>query len=193
MLVAIPVSSALNVLENGIKIFLAVCLLAAVMPNATKRSRHLLLFSVIAIIVAGFGADRGYLPVAPGFVAAFIALVGLLASGAAMRFAIAAKHVNYETIYAALGTYLLAGIFFGQLYFSIDNIWPGSMTGPDPFTQANSVYFSFVTIASLGYGDFLPRSEVARGVAIFEVVGGQLFLAVLVARLVGLFRAKLAD
>ena len=49
------------------------------------------------------------------------------------------------------------------------------------------MYFSFVTLATLGYGDIVPRTDVARGLAIVEGVGGQLFLAVLVARLVSLY------
>ena len=49
------------------------------------------------------------------------------------------------------------------------------------------MYFSFVTLATLGYGDIVPRTEVAQGLAIVEGVGGQLFLAVLIARLVSLY------
>jgi hypothetical protein len=59
--------------------------------------------------------------------------------------------------------------------------------GPDPITELSRVYYSFVTLATLGYGDFLPRTDIARGVATFEVIGGQLFLAVMVARLIGAF------
>jgi hypothetical protein len=51
----------------------------------------------------------------------------------------------------------------------------------------SAFYFSFVTLATLGYGDIVPRTDVARGLAIVEGVGGQLFLAVLVARLVSLY------
>jgi voltage-gated potassium channel Kch len=51
----------------------------------------------------------------------------------------------------------------------------------------SALYFSFVTLATLGYGDIVPRSDVARGLAILEGVGGQLFLAVMVARLVSLY------
>jgi hypothetical protein len=54
-------------------------------------------------------------------------------------------------------------------------------------------YFSFVTIATLGYGDIVPRSDVSRGLAIFEGVGGQLFLAVMVARLVSLYTRRTED
>ena len=51
----------------------------------------------------------------------------------------------------------------------------------------SAIYFSFVTLATLGYGDIVPRTDVARGLAIVEGVGGQLFLAVMVARLVSLY------
>ena len=97
------------------------------------------------------------------------------------------RTVNSETIYAALSTYLLAGIFFGILYSAIEFTWPGSFTGPDPLTDDNAIYYSFVTLATLGYGDFLPTSPLARGVATFEVIAGQLYLAVMVARLIGAF------
>jgi hypothetical protein len=86
-----------------------------------------------------------------------------------------------------LSTYLLAGIFFGQIYSSLNDIHAESVVGPDPLSDTSAIYYSFVTLATLGYGDFLPRTDVARGVATFEVIGGQLFLAVLVARLIGAF------
>ena len=95
--------------------------------------------------------------------------------------------MDSETIYAALGTYLLAGVFFGQIYWSLESAWPGSIVGPDEFSDVRAVYYSFITLATLGYADIVPRPDLARGIATFEVIGGQLFLAVLVARLIGLF------
>jgi len=53
-----------------------------------------------------------------------------------------------------------------------------------------SVYFSFVTLATLGYGDIVPLTPTARGLAVSEAIVGQLYLAVLVARLVGSRRAN---
>jgi len=52
------------------------------------------------------------------------------------------------------------------------------------------MYFSFVTLATLGYGDIVPRSDVARSLAIIEAVAGQLYLAAMVARLVSLYVAS---
>ena len=96
--------------------------------------------------------------------------------------------VDSEHIYAALSVYLLGGIFFGVLYHAVGQGWPGSFSvlgKTGDFELFDAIYFSFVTLATLGYGDLLPVSEVARGLAVVEAVSGQLFLAVLIARLVG--------
>ena len=54
-------------------------------------------------------------------------------------------------------------------------------------------YYSFVTMTTLGYGDIVPVSSAARGLATLQAVVGQLYLAVLVARLVGLYVAESAS
>jgi voltage-gated potassium channel Kch len=54
-------------------------------------------------------------------------------------------------------------------------------------TLSTAVYFSFVTLATVGYGDVVPARELSRGVAMFEALVGQLFLAVLIARLVSVY------
>ena len=187
MMVATPVLNRLGFPPLAIKLLIAACLLLAVLPNATKRSRTALLGTLLLLIVVRFAAERDDVPINFGPVLALYALIGLLAAAGSLRFVVRAPVVNSETIYAALSTYLLAGVFFGVLYSAIEYIWPGSFSGPDEFTEASAVYYSFVTLATLGYGDFLPRTEFARGVATFEVIGGQLYLAVMVARLIGAF------
>ena len=86
-----------------------------------------------------------------------------------------------------LAVNLLAGIFFGLFYWILEQSWPGTFTFVGEFSRMSAFYFSFVTLATLGYGDIVPRTDVARGLAIVEGVGGQLFLAVMVARLVSLY------
>jgi hypothetical protein len=98
-----------------------------------------------------------------------------------------------EQIYAALSAYLLAGLFFGVLYWVMEQVAPGSLSGAGTSSDGevrltSTIYFSFVTQASLGYGDILPLSDPARGLAVLQVVGGQLYLAVMVARLVSAWR-----
>ncbi|MCL6730022.1 potassium channel family protein [Sphingomonas hankyongi] len=186
-LLVMPAASTIGLPVFLIKFLLGLCLFAAVMPNATKATRHALFIGVALLVAARFAADYGYLPVNSGVLLVLVGLTGLAAAGATLRFVVSSRAVDRETLYAALSTYLLAGIFFGQIYWSLEGFWPGSLVGPDPTTETTAVYYSFVTLATLGYGDFLPRTDIARGVATFEVIGGQLYLAVMVARLIGLF------
>jgi len=187
MLVAIPIAATIGLPQIVMKLLLGACLLAAVVPNGTKRTRNLLIAGILVLVIARYATERGYLPLNSGWLPGLYGLIGLMAAGGALRFAVSAEQVDSETVYSALSTYLLAGLFFGQIYWSIEQAWPGSLTGPDPVSDASAVYYSFVTLATLGYGDYLPRTDLARGIATFEVIGGQLFLAVMVARLIGAF------
>jgi hypothetical protein len=187
MLVAPPVAATFGLPQFAIKLLFAACLLLAVLPNATRRTRLFLTAAILVLIAVRLVSERDDVPIEFGPVLALYGLTGLLAAGATLRFAVTSPKVDGETIHAALSAYLLAGLFFGVLYSSVENIWPGSFSGPDKFTDSAATYYSFVTLATLGYGDFLPRSELARGIATLEVIGGQLYLAVMVARLIGGF------
>jgi voltage-gated potassium channel len=189
-LIAMSIVTALDLPALLIRIVVGACLLAAVMPNATRRTRQLLLTAILLLILAQFVPDRLAPPHMPLVVRALIAITGLVAAAGALRFAVTAGTVSSETVYAALSTYLLAGTFFGQIYWLVESAHPKSVVGPDPFSEFNAVYYSFITLATLGYGDFVPRTAITRGIATFEVIGGQLFLAVLVARLIGVFGPK---
>src|SRR5215813_11347576 len=93
--------------------------------------------------------------------------------------------VDAEHLFAALSSYLLAGIYFGLLYWALEQLRPGTFVAATAFSKTGGIYFSFVTLATLGYGDIVPKTDVARGLAILEAVGGQLYIAVTIARLVG--------
>lgn len=186
-LVLIPLAGVLGFGQTLIRLLCGLALVAAVMTNQTKRNRYFLLFGVILVVVVRIASERDDVPISAGSTLGLVGAIGLVATATGLRTVIQSKRVDREIIYAALSTYLLAGFFFGQVHLSIESYWPGSYSGPSEFTEVSALYFSFVTLASLGYGDFLPQSDLARGVTVFEVVGGQLFLAVMVARLIGLF------
>jgi voltage-gated potassium channel Kch len=76
------------------------------------------------------------------------------------------------------------------LYWVLEQLTSGTFTTSGNFSRTSAIYFSFVTLATLGYGDIVPRTDVARSLAVVEAVGGQLFLVVLVARLVSLHSTK---
>jgi hypothetical protein len=114
-------------------------------------------------------------------------LAALVVIAVAVRHAFQAGAIDSERIFAALDAYLLAGFGFAICYWLLQHHAPGSLGGAlGGFELGGAVYFSFVTLATLGYGDVVPVSAPARGLAIVEAVGGQLYVAVLVARLVSL-------
>ena len=114
-------------------------------------------------------------------------VVALAAAGSALRYSLQGEVVGSEQVYAALSAYVMAGLYLGVAYWAIAVLAPGSLTVPAHDAGAiphldTMIYFSFVTLASLGYGDVLPVHPAVRGLAVIEVICGQLYLAVLVAR-----------
>jgi hypothetical protein len=187
-----PLRSALETHANLLELFLAINLLAAVAPTGDRRARLLFLTIVAAVLTLRGGAawfDNTWLSTAS---LAMWTAIALVAAANALRFALGAAMVDREHLYAALSAYLLAGLFFGVFYLVLEQTWPGSLgtageSAPGRFPLTLAIYFSFVTLATLGYGDIVPRSEVTRGLAIMEAVVGQLYLAVMIARLVSLY------
>jgi hypothetical protein len=193
VLVGVPILSALRFSGVLIEWLLATSLLAAIMPVGGVRSRPYLLFGMLAVWLARPLTVWLEHPLFSAVTLGIWTVIGLLATAAALRFAMRATVVDAEHLYAALSAYLLAGVFFGLLYFVVEQLSPGTFTSPTHFSQTSAIYFSFVTLATLGYGDIAPRGDIARGIAIIEGVGGQLFLAVLVARLVSLYTKPAGD
>jgi uncharacterized membrane protein YvlD (DUF360 family) len=186
-LVAAPLFAAFGFTGALIELFLAANLLAAVLPVDTGKDRRVLLITVTAVWLARPVTAWFDHPALSAMTLGLWTLIGLFAAAGALRFAMGAELVDAEHLYAALSAYLLAGIFLGLFYWVLEQIRPGTFAVADDFSRMSAIYFSFVTLATLGYGDIVPRTDVARGLAIVEGVGGQLFLAVMVARLVSLY------
>lgn len=187
MLAVSPLAGESPLAQFGIKLLFGGCLLLAVLPSATARDRIFLIGAVLLLSLVRIISERDDVPIDFGPVLVLYGIAGLAAAVGTFRYMVTAPRVDSETIYAALSTYLLAGLFFGVIYSALEFMWPGSIKGPDPLTITSATYYSFVTQATLGYGDFLPHSTVARGIATVQVIGGQLYLAVMVARLIGAF------
>jgi len=110
--------------------------------------------------------------------------------------------VTMDTLSSALCVYLLMGYLWGSLYGLIYLLTPDGFHLPMGWTPAKEqgiaadvpmnfmTYFSFTTLTTLGYGDVLPISGSARAAVVLEAVLGHFYLAVLVARLVGLHIAE---
>ena len=108
-----------------------------------------------------------------------------------LRHVIRSQEVTSEVIYGALCVYLLLGLIWGMLYFGLETLQPGSFQGiaeASGFSEglgSRCIYYSYVTLTTLGYGDVTPVSAGARSLSTGEALMGQLYLAVLIARLVG--------
>jgi hypothetical protein len=100
--------------------------------------------------------------------------------------------VSFDTIAASLCAYLLMALAWGVLYTLIERVHPGSFiyaSKPDADLTSHhtlTVYFSFVVLSTLGLGDILPVANGVRMLVASEAIMGQIYLAVLVARLVGM-------
>jgi ion channel len=198
LLLTLAAGPTLDVLvprHNVLQLLLALNLLAAIASVAHERDMRIPLVLGVAFIVArvlqaGLGIP-GMLAVSDG-VWLIAVLLTMITS---VRHAFGRGVVDAERIFAALDAYLLAGLLFGVAYWMLDRVWPTSFGGTTPgvLDLPGAIYFSFVTIATLGYGDVIPASEPARGLAVVEGVSGQMYLAVLVARLVSLYARQHDD
>jgi hypothetical protein len=97
-----------------------------------------------------------------------------------------------DRVAGAIAVYLLLGLLWALAYGVISATDPDSFRGVESFSvgkpgaQMDFIYFSFVTLTTLGYGDISPVAPIAKTLAWLEAVFGQLFLAVTIARLVSL-------
>jgi hypothetical protein len=96
------------------------------------------------------------------------------------------ERASAQRIAGAVTIYLLIGLIWARLYQVLELLAPGSFRFPqdEGLSAAGLSYFSFVTLATLGYGDITPVSLVARDLAVLEAVMGQLYMVILISRLV---------
>jgi hypothetical protein len=98
------------------------------------------------------------------------------------------RRVTFETILGAVCIFVLVGLLFAFVYLAID----GLRTAPffrqaGPHGQGDYLYFSFVVLTTLGFGDLAPTRGLPQAVVVIEALIGQVFLVTLVARLVTLW------
>jgi hypothetical protein len=102
-----------------------------------------------------------------------------------LRYALRAGVVDREKIAAAVNVYLFLGLIWRDLFSLVNILIPDSFNS-ELLGQTDFLYYSFVTLSTLGYGDVLPVNGPAKALAYIEAIIGQLYLTILVARLVGL-------
>ncbi len=98
------------------------------------------------------------------------------------------RRVTHETILGALCSYVLLGLLFAFLYLAVDELRTGPFFAqPGIHQQSEYLYFSFVTLTTLGFGDLSPAVGLPQALVALEALVGSVFLVTLVARLVTLW------
>lgn len=107
------------------------------------------------------------------------------------------KRADIETIYGTISVYILIGLCWANVYQIVDFFNPGSFAFSNalvtrPFDWSDYLYYSFVTLTTLGYGDIVPLAPQARSCATIEAIFGVIFIAVMVSKTIGLYVSEIA-
>jgi len=183
----------------AISLLFTVVLLAALAAVADSRRQR-----VVGLILGAPALLFTWLDLVPGDLTtylrfAFTLTFLLYVAVSIFRHVLHAREVDVATIFAATTVYFLLAYIWATGYGMLELANPGSIsitalgteTSFDAIASSGYLtYFSFVTLTTLGYGDVTPASDLARVLAVNEAALGQLFLVVLVARLVGLHTSQ---
>lgn len=189
-----------------VQLLLQACLLSAVWMTLKVNPewtgvRHLMIG--LWVLAVG-GSTLAVAPLPAGWVrlaqqleaVAALPLFALLAAGI-LRFVFRSRRLTVDGIFATVVVYLLVAIAFAQLYVLLIGSNPLSFALPVPaaerspnLLQIDMIYYSLITQCSVGYGDILPRSDLARMIAVIQAVLGQFYMAVVVAVFVGMFASQ---
>jgi voltage-gated potassium channel len=204
LLVALPLLESLPGHSLRFPLLLALVLISAIYMNRTQT------WVLWAGIVVGGGALVGlFIANTTGSNAFQIGaeILGLLLLGTTtailLNTLVKAREVILDTVIGGICVYLLLGVCFALIYRLIVDLHPDAILwngvalegtiGDTSTLPVRLLYFSFVTLTTVGYGDMLPHTEPAQMMAVTEAIMGQLYLAIFIARLMGLYASRGPD
>jgi hypothetical protein len=174
------------------EIFLFLIFLSAVYAVSQKRSTLIIAFFLL--LLAEVLQLVSHIQDIPSLDTLSNILGGLLLAYTAtiiLLYLFSEDKITGDMIMGAICAYFLMGLVWAFVYSTLEFLQPGSFQMPQgTVNQATFTYYSYVTLTTLGYGEITPISTPARSFAILEAMMGQLYLAVLIARLVGIHIAQ---
>lgn len=175
----------------------ATALVIATALTLIGRTGHFL--ALVMLAAAAAAARLAYLLLPETWLAVLGSLLTAFFLGcylyAILRVVLADGVITDQRIMGALSGYLLLGVAWSFLHVAVEAAMPGSYRAggaPVPggasarIASMPALYYSFITLTTIGYGDIVPVARLSQTLAWLEGVAGQIYLAVLVARLVGL-------
>jgi hypothetical protein len=189
MLIVAPLAEEFVRLRMLMDIFWSAIFIAVIYAVSHKK-HHILIALLLALPMLGSIWSKHFVELSA------VLVVGALCGAAFFVFAIiqilifiySQKEVTRDLIVGAAIVYLLMALAWAFIYGAVESLHPGSFSIPEIqgiTTSRHFLYYSFVTITTLGYGDITPVTSLARSLCILEAVIGQLYLVVQVAWLVG--------
>ncbi|MEZ0449894.1 ion channel [Cellulomonas sp. ICMP 17802] len=158
------------------------------MPTQKRVVRIILVASTVVAVVAVTVLPRS---AADGILDAVVCVILMTALIVILDRILRRTAVTVQSLAGALSAYLLIGMFFASLFGVMDALTPGPFFAGGLAANPRSFqYFSYTTLTTLGYGDYTAALFPGRSIATFEALVGQVFLAVLVARLVAAFHGR---
>jgi hypothetical protein len=178
----------------GVLTFLPV-LLATVRLSKAKRWVWPSIVLMLAILIFGAASDFRPSPLLLGTRYGLLAVFFGLTGAGLFPYIRNARTVGDAHLYTAVSIYLMLGVEWFALYSAIDVFYPGAIllspAGRDRHSEL--LYFSLVTLSTLGYGDIVPLNGEVRMLAALESITGVLYLAITVAVLVSAYKQKPQD
>ena len=175
-----------------IEVCFAFVLLAGVWTVWQHRGQAILLTVVIVIaeLVRWLHIQMPAAGLAPWEALSGAVCIGILVC-LVLRRVFQAGPITPQRIEGAIAVYLLFGLMWADIYQFLEVLNPGAFQIPSGAAGASDrfsplLYFSFITLTTLGYGDIVPVHPVARSLAMVEALTGQLYPAILIARLVSM-------
>jgi voltage-gated potassium channel Kch len=169
-----------------------VLLLLSLLSLGSERKRLKWFVAIIGLMV--FSAVLRTATDSITFEYAYLALFAaflMLAAWLVARRVLLTGSVDLNTIFGSVALYLLIGLIYSTVFTALLGFIPDALRGiePGPWHQVMQqvTYFSFVTLATLGYGEITPASPIAQVIVILEAVTGAFYMAVVVASLIGAF------
>ena len=165
-------------------LFIAMIPLSSALALTGDRKQAIIILLIAApfVILDGYNfflTDRILSVVAASFATIlYLYIVFLL-----LRNLLSIRVVTADLIYCAVSIYLLIGIMWAGIYNIVEGISPGSFSGTSE--TVDLIYFSFVTLTTVGFGDVVPLSAFGKRLAIFEAAMGSIYMAVIIAMIVG--------
>jgi hypothetical protein len=194
-IVATPIFNEFVVFRATFRILVTLLYVGTMYAVSDRRGVRIVV-GLLAVVSLAMGWWAYVVPVTDAFHALkYLVQAVLLAVTAAVILSrvLGGTRVTTNTLSGAVNVYLLTAFFWASLFSALEVLHPGSFTPGlasiaeiGDGLQQHFLYFSLVTMSTLGYGDVAPVSTAARSLATLEAVFGQLYLAILLGRLVGL-------